>query len=115
MPTNARAAIHAHGMACPAVLGVLETADLIDVRTPPIMAGMAARKKTKPSKRPARTTPRRPLGPGRSSGPRLTVVTLGVQSIARSRTFYEALGFRPSRSPNESIVFMDAGGVLLAL
>jgi hypothetical protein len=88
---------------------------LIDVCTPSIIVSMAARKKTKPSKRPARTTPRRPAGPRRSSGPRLTVVTLGVQSIARSRTFYEALGFRPSSSPNESIVFMDAGGVVLAL
>jgi catechol 2,3-dioxygenase-like lactoylglutathione lyase family enzyme len=82
------------------------------VRAPPIMAGMAARKKTKPTKRPARTTPRRPLGRGRSSGPCLTVVTLGVQNLARSRTFYEALGFRPSSSSNESIVFVDAGVVL---
>jgi catechol 2,3-dioxygenase-like lactoylglutathione lyase family enzyme len=43
------------------------------------------------------------------------VVTLGVHDLARSRTFYEALGFRASGASNESIVFMDAGGVVLAL
>lgn len=43
------------------------------------------------------------------------MVTLGVQDLARSRTFYEGLGFRPSSSSNESITFMDAGGVVLAL
>jgi len=65
---------------------------------------MAARKKTKPSKK---RPPRK--------HPRLTVVTLGVQDLARARTFYEALGFAESSSSNESIVFMDAGGVVLAL
>jgi hypothetical protein len=36
--------------------------------------------------------------------------------MARSRTFYcEGLGFRASGGSNESIVFMDAGGVVLAL
>jgi catechol 2,3-dioxygenase-like lactoylglutathione lyase family enzyme len=43
-------------------------------------------------------------------------VTLGVQDLARSRTFYcDGLGFRASSGSNESIVFLDAGGVVLAL
>ena len=72
---------------------------------------MAARRKSKPSKIP---TPR-PTPSSRRSGPRLTVVTLGVHDLARSRAFYESLGFRASSGSNESIVFMDAGGVVLAL
>src|SRR5580704_616162 len=74
---------------------------------------MVAQKK-KPSKKPRRSTPRR-APPGHHTEPRLTVVTLGVQDLARSRTFYQVLGFRPASSSNESIVFMDAGGVVLAL
>jgi catechol 2,3-dioxygenase-like lactoylglutathione lyase family enzyme len=54
--------------------------------------------------------------PGRSPTPRLTVVTLGVHDLARSRAFYgKGLGYRLSSSSNEGIVFMDAGGVVLAL
>jgi predicted lactoylglutathione lyase len=75
---------------------------------------MAARKKTKP-KRPARSTSPRTAKFTPKSGPRLTVVTLGVQDLTRSRTFYEGLGFRPSSSSNESIIFMDAGGVVIGL
>jgi catechol 2,3-dioxygenase-like lactoylglutathione lyase family enzyme len=48
--------------------------------------------------------------------PRLTVVTLGVRDLERSRRFYETgLGFRAHPSSNEHIVFLDAGGVVLAL
>jgi uncharacterized glyoxalase superfamily protein PhnB len=43
------------------------------------------------------------------------VVTLGVQDLHRARSFYEALGFHVSSASNESIVFMDAGGAVLAL
>jgi uncharacterized protein len=68
---------------------------------------MAARKKSKPSRRAPRPKPSPP--------PRLTVVTLGVHDLARSRTFYETLGFRASSASNESIVFLDAGGAVLAL
>lgn len=73
---------------------------------------MAARK-TKPKKL-ARPAARRTARPSAKLAPRLTVVTLGVQDIARSREFYEALGFRKSGRP-QGIVFMDAGGVVLAL
>ena len=48
--------------------------------------------------------------------PRVTVVTLGVSDLARSRRFYcEGLGFSPSSASNDHIVFLDAGGVVLAL
>jgi catechol 2,3-dioxygenase-like lactoylglutathione lyase family enzyme len=46
----------------------------------------------------------------------LTVVTLGVSDVARSRRFYcEGLGFAASSGSDENIVFIDAGGVVLAL
>jgi catechol 2,3-dioxygenase-like lactoylglutathione lyase family enzyme len=47
--------------------------------------------------------------------PRLTLVTLGVADVARSRRFYEALGFRASAASQDSVAFLDAGGVVLAL
>jgi uncharacterized protein len=47
---------------------------------------------------------------------RVTVVTLGVKDLARSRRFYlEGLGFRASSTSNPHISFIDAGGVVLAL
>ncbi|HVU02841.1 MAG TPA: VOC family protein [Polyangiaceae bacterium] len=48
--------------------------------------------------------------------PRLTVVTLGVKDLPRARGFYcNGLGFRASSASNESIVFIDAGGLVLGL
>lgn len=47
--------------------------------------------------------------------PRLTLVTLGVADVARSRAFYEALGFAASSESKAEVVFMDAGGAILAL
>lgn len=47
--------------------------------------------------------------------PRLSLVTLGVHDIARSRAFYEAMGFKASRQSEEAVTFFDAGGVVLAL
>lgn len=46
---------------------------------------------------------------------RLNVVTLGVRDIAKARAFYEALGFVPSEQSNQDVVFLNAGGVVLAL
>jgi uncharacterized protein len=73
---------------------------------------MAARKEMKRSKK--ASTARRTKTSG-SSSPRLTVVILGIQDLARACAFYEALGFHASSTSNESIVFTDAGGVVLAL
>lgn len=47
--------------------------------------------------------------------PRLTLLTLGVADVARSRAFYERLGLAASSASNESVAFMDAGGAVLAL
>lgn len=47
---------------------------------------------------------------------RLSLVTLGVTDLARSRRFYEAgLGWRASSASNGSIVFFQLGGLALAL
>lgn len=46
---------------------------------------------------------------------RLSLITLGVEDVARGRRFYEALGWKVSGSGNESIVFFQLGGVILAL
>jgi hypothetical protein len=46
--------------------------------------------------------------------PRISVITLGVADVARSRAFYEALGWQ-GLSPTEGIVFFQAGGMVLGL
>lgn len=47
---------------------------------------------------------------------RLTVITLGVRDLARSRDFYErGLGWHPSSSSNEHIVFYQLGAAVLGL
>ena len=47
--------------------------------------------------------------------PRVTLITLGVADVARSRTFYEALGFKASSASQDEVTFLDAGGIVLAL
>ncbi len=44
---------------------------------------------------------------------RVSLVTLGVADLARSRAFYEALGWSPR--PQDDIVFFQAGGMVVAL
>ena len=46
---------------------------------------------------------------------RLSLITLGVADVARSRAFYEALGWRASGTSVESTVFFQLGGIVLAL
>lgn len=47
---------------------------------------------------------------------RISIITLGVADLARSRRFYvEGLGWRESSAGNEHVAFIDAGGVVLAL
>jgi catechol 2,3-dioxygenase-like lactoylglutathione lyase family enzyme len=46
----------------------------------------------------------------------VSVITLGVVDLARARSFYvDGLGFRASSMSNEHVVFMEGGGVVLAL
>jgi uncharacterized protein len=46
---------------------------------------------------------------------RLSVVTLGVGDLGRSRAFYEWLGWTTGASPGDDVVFFQAGGLVLAL
>ncbi len=46
---------------------------------------------------------------------RVSIVTLGVADLKRSREFYERLGWRRSMASAEGIVFFQAGGMALAL
>lgn len=47
--------------------------------------------------------------------PRLHLVTLGVQDLARAAAFYKALGWEPEPASSEAIVFFDLGCLALAL
>lgn len=46
---------------------------------------------------------------------RVSIVTLGVADLQRSREFYERLGWRKSMAKAEGIVFFQAVGMALAL
>lgn len=46
---------------------------------------------------------------------RMNIVTLGVSDLARSRAFYEALGWKTSSASQESIVFLKGSNIVLAL
>jgi len=46
---------------------------------------------------------------------RISIVTLGVADLIRSREFYERLGWRRSSASSAEIVFFQAGGMALAL
>jgi len=46
---------------------------------------------------------------------RVSIITLGVANLKRSREFYERLGWRRSMAQAEGIVFFQAGGMALAL
>ncbi len=47
--------------------------------------------------------------------PRISFITLGVADLARSRAFYERLGFRASSASQGDIAFFQAGSLGLAL
>jgi len=46
---------------------------------------------------------------------RVSIITLGVGNLERSRQFYERLGWRRSMAQAEGVVFFQAGGMALAL
>jgi catechol 2,3-dioxygenase-like lactoylglutathione lyase family enzyme len=46
---------------------------------------------------------------------RISLVTLGVENLARARSFYEALGWRGGQQPDDEIVFFQAGGMVFGL
>jgi predicted lactoylglutathione lyase len=47
--------------------------------------------------------------------PRVSLITLGVADIARSRAFYEALGWTASSASTEEVVFFHGKGPVLAI
>ncbi|MCG5242448.1 VOC family protein [Azospirillum doebereinerae] len=48
--------------------------------------------------------------------PRISLVTLGVADLARSRRFYEqGLGWTPSPAGNDNVAFYQLGGMALGL
>jgi hypothetical protein len=46
--------------------------------------------------------------------PRISLITIGVADTARARSFYEALGW-VGESPDGDVVFIQAGGMVVAL
>jgi predicted lactoylglutathione lyase len=46
---------------------------------------------------------------------RVSIITLGVADLNRSREFYEHLGWRRSMTNSDGIAFFQAGGMALAL
>ena len=47
--------------------------------------------------------------------PRVSLITLGVRDLDRARAFYSALGFTDDAPADADVVFMQAGGMVLAL
>jgi uncharacterized protein len=46
---------------------------------------------------------------------RMSLVTLGVADLGRARAFYEALGWRGARQPDDEVCFFQAGGMVFGL
>jgi predicted lactoylglutathione lyase len=46
---------------------------------------------------------------------RMSLITLGVDDLAASRAFYEALGWTTNAGPDDDVVFFQAGGLIVAL
>jgi catechol 2,3-dioxygenase-like lactoylglutathione lyase family enzyme len=46
---------------------------------------------------------------------RVSVVTLGVGDVARSRAFYTGLGWEPALEPDGRVIFFQARGLVFAL
>ena len=48
--------------------------------------------------------------------PRITIITLGVNDLNKSRSFYkEALGWEPAKGSDDNIVFYNQGGIAFSL
>jgi len=46
---------------------------------------------------------------------RLSLVTLGVDDLARARSFYESLGWSSASKPEDGVVFFQTGGMVVSL
>ncbi len=47
--------------------------------------------------------------------PRISIVTLGVTDMVKSRAFYEALGWKAAGASNENVTFFQGKGVVFGL
>ncbi len=47
--------------------------------------------------------------------PRISLITLGVADMAKSRAFYENLGWQSGSQSNSDVTFFQAGGMILGL
>lgn len=45
----------------------------------------------------------------------LSLITLGVSDLGRSRSFYEALGWGGAQQPDDEVCFFQAGGMIFGL
>lgn len=46
---------------------------------------------------------------------RVSLITLGVEDLARARAFYEALGWSGAYQPDDEVCFFQAGGMVFGL
>jgi len=46
---------------------------------------------------------------------RLSLVTLGVEDMAKARAFYEALGWQAGGPSNDNVTFFQTGGMIVGL
>lgn len=46
---------------------------------------------------------------------RLSLVTLGVNDLARARSFYETLGWTGAQQPDDAVCFFQAAGMVFGL
>ncbi len=51
----------------------------------------------------------------RGMEPRISLITLGVADVDRSRAFYEGLGWTTRAAPGDDVVFFQAAGMVVAL
>ena len=47
--------------------------------------------------------------------PRISIVTLGVEDLARAARFYEAMGLKRNERITDGVAFFQMGGLILAL
>jgi uncharacterized protein len=47
--------------------------------------------------------------------PRVSLITIGVADLQRSRAFYEALGWRSDSKPEDGVVFFQSGSMVFGL
>jgi catechol 2,3-dioxygenase-like lactoylglutathione lyase family enzyme len=46
---------------------------------------------------------------------RISIITLGVRDMAKSRAFYEALGWKAAGASNDAVTFFQGRGIVLGL